>query len=400
MKFKLFNLLGIILLFGVIMACSKYELGNPAASTQADFTYTLTNDGNAPCEIIIENKSLNATAYTWDFGNGIVSTEKNPVITFDTPGLYAVKLTCTSESDVHYNNLTKTVAVNVKDPGAGAQQVLYFTTRSSSGGGVYYVILTDDEPIVQEFEQVDLSRPYNLAVDSVSRKVFVSDFNLKVIYSFDADGKNATRILDANVPGQEIVGAPEGLMVLDDKLYWGRPGGIYRCNIDGSNPEVFLNTDGGKPEYPIDMQYNPVDDRIYFVNDRTDYSGGYWSVKRDGTGLTEHIADIDGTAIEVNPDTGKVYLVIYGDSSSPIDENGVYMCNLDGSSLAKIGDYGSKATWGITIDHQRQKLLWGYKVSNSAPDGKILRSNLDGSDVEDWLVDVSPHAVHIAWIKL
>lgn len=247
----------------------------------------------------------------------------------------------------------------------------------------------DEAPIIQDFEQVDFSRPYGITVDSASRKVFVSDFNLKVIYSFDADGKNPKKILDASVPGQEIVGAPEALMVLEDKLYWGRPGGIYRCNVDGTNPEVFLLTEGGRPEYPIDMQYNPEDQRIYFVNDRTDYSGGYWSVKRDGTGLTEHIPDIDGTAIEVNPNTAKVYFAIYGDSSTSVAEDGIYVSNLDGSSLVKIGDYGSKATWGVAIDHTQEKLFWGYKISNSAPDGKIIRSNLDGSGVEDWLTELA-----------
>ncbi len=400
MKNILLNIMWIIALAGGIFACNKYELGDPPASTQANFSYTLTNDGNAPCEMILENISLNATGYFWDFGNGITSTEKDPTVAYDTPGLYTVTLRCTSDNDVYYNNLTKTVAVNIKDPLAGATQVLYFTTRTPSGGGVHFVIMGDEAPIIQDFEQVDFSRPYGITVDSASRKVFVSDFNLKVIYSFDADGKNPKKILDASVPGQEIVGAPEALMVLEDKLYWGRPGGIYRCNVDGTNPEVFLLTEGGRPEYPIDMQYNPEDQRIYFVNDRTDYSGGYWSVKRDGTGLTEHIPDIDGTAIEVNPNTAKVYFAIYGDSSTSVAEDGIYVSNLDGSSLVKIGDYGSKATWGVAIDHTQEKLFWGYKISNSAPDGKIIRSNLDGSGVEDWLTEVSPHGIHIAWIKL
>ena len=69
MKNKILNLLIMIpFLFG-ISACEKYELGNPPASTQADFTYTLSNNGNAPCEMTIPNKSLNAKGYLWDFGN-------------------------------------------------------------------------------------------------------------------------------------------------------------------------------------------------------------------------------------------------------------------------------------------------------------------------------------------
>ncbi len=402
MKNKILNLLIMIpFLFG-ISACEKYELGNPPASTQADFTYTLSNNGNAPCEMTITNKSLNAKGYLWDFGNGITSTEENPVVQFETPGIFSVKLTCTSENDVHYNTLTKTLAVNVKDPLAGQSQVLYFTTRTPSGGGVHFVVLNDEAPIVQDFvmDGVVLSRPYGIFADSGSKKVFVSDYSEGTIYSFNADGTNPQKILDVAVAGQEIVDSPEALMVIGDKLYWGRPGGIYRCNLDGTEAEVFINTDGMRPEYPIDMQYDAVSQKIYLVNDKTDFTGGYWSVNLDGSGLTEHVVDIDGTAIEVDFNAGKVYMAIYGSTPSPVEENGMYMCNLDGSSLVKFGDFGTKATWGVAIDHKREKLFWSYKISNSAPDGKIVRSNLDGSGLEDWVTEVSPHAMHITWIKL
>jgi DNA-binding beta-propeller fold protein YncE len=310
-------------------------------------------------------------------------------------------LTCTPENDVYYNKLVKTLVVNVKDPLAGFTQVLYFTSRGADGGNGHLVILSDEgQPVIQDFEKVPLERPYGIALDTVNAKVYISDYSLGVIYRYDADGKIPLKILDAVVPGQEIVDSPEALMVVGDKLYWGRTGGIYRCNLDGTNPEPFINTGTSAPEYPIDMQYDPFSNKIYLANDRTDYSGGYFTVNFDGTAMTEHILDIDGTAIEVNTNTGKVYLAVYAVDGTAVTENGIYMCNADGSSLGKIGDFGSKATWGMTIDHSRNKLFWGYKISNSAPDGKIIRSNLDGSGQEDWLTGVSPHAMQIAWIKL
>jgi DNA-binding beta-propeller fold protein YncE len=301
---------------------------------------------------------------------------------------------------VYYNKLVKTQVINIKDPLAGLSQVLYFSSRNPEGGGVHMVILNDDAPLVQDFDPVEFSRPYGLTVDTAHSKVYVSDYSLGIIYRFDADGKNPVRILDAAVPGQEIVDSPEALMVVGDKLYWGRPGGIYRCNLDGTNPEVFINTEGILPEYPIDMQYDEATGKIYLVNDRTDYTGGYFSVNFDGSGLTNHIPDIDGTAIEVDTETNKVYMTVYGVDGTTITDNGLYICNTDGSGLSKIGDFGSKATWGIAIDHERNKLFWGYKLSNSAPDGKIIRSNLDGSAQEDWLTGISPHAMYIGWVKL
>ena len=380
----------------MLSSCEEYEMGKPEASTVAEFTYTLSNNGEFPSIASFENKSINASSFVWNFGNGQTSTEANPKVTYEEPGFYTVTLTCTAENNVYYNKLVRTQTINIKDPTAGRVQVLYFSSRGPDGGGVHMVILDDLAPEVVNFDAVDLSKPYGLTVDTANSKVYVSDYSLGYIYRFDSDGKNAVRILDAAVPGQEIVDSPQGLMVVGDKLYWGREGGIHRCNLDGTSPELFIKTED---ENPIDMQYDEATGKIYFVNDGTDFSGGYFSVNFDGSELTNHIPSIDGTAIEVNTETNKVYMTVYDVEGSAITDRGLYICNTDGSGLAKIGAFGSKASWGITIDHERSKLLWGFKNSNSAPDGKIMRSNLDGSGLEDWLTGVSPHGMYIGWVK-
>ena len=393
------------LIFGLLIpilfiGCKEYTLGTPEASTVANFTYEMTNNGFAPCEVTFTYTSINATAYSWDFGDGRTSTELNPVVTFETPGLYSVKLICTPKNDLHYNQNVKTMVINVKDPDAGKVQVLYYTSRNPEGGGVHMVLLNDQAPQIQDFDPVELSRPYGIAVDTVNKKVYVSDYSLGYIYRFDSDGKNPERILDASVAGQEIVGSPQALMVIGDKLYWGSVGGVFRCNLDGSSPELYINTAGSPPEYPLDMEYDPGTDKIYLVNDKADYTGGYWTMKLDGSEQTEHILDIDGTAIEIYPETGKVYMAVYGSAGTAVEENGIFMCNLDGSSLSKIGDYGAKATWGVAVDKLRGKLFWSFKNTNSDPDGKIVRSNLDGTGAEDWLTGISPHAMKIVWVEL
>jgi len=399
MKIKLFYSLMFLFLLGIGNSCKETELGTPAASTVANFTYTATNNSLAPCEVTFTNTSLNAEGYVWDFGNGQTSTEANPTMTYDTPGFYNVKLTCTPvNSGLYYNQLVKTQVVNIKDPTGGKTQVFYFTSRGADGGNGHLVILNDDVPLVQDFEKTDMERPYGIAVDTTNNKVYITDYSMGAIYRFDSDGKNAEKILDANVPGQEDVGDPQGIFVLGDKIYWGRSGGIYKANLDGSNPEPhIINT---AIEYPLDMNYDAANNKIYMVNDKLDFSGGYFSVKLDGSELTNIIPDIDGTAIEVDFETGKTYLAIYGDESTIAKDNGIYTCNLDGTSLSMIGEYGSKATWGVAIDFTNSKLFWGFKISNSDPDGKIMRSNLDGSALEDWVIGVSPHAMTVAWVKL
>jgi hypothetical protein len=385
----------------LMTGCEDKELGNPLPSTVANFSYTMTNNGYAPCEVDFTNLSLNASGYHWDFGNGETSSETNPTITYDSVGIYSVSLTCASVNDVYYNKLIKSVLIIAKDPAALPKQVLYFTSRNPEGGAGHYVVLSDSTKQIIDFDPVDLNRPYGIAADTTSRKVFITDFNLGCIYSFDADGKNPDTILSINVPGQEIVDYPEGIFTKDNKIYWGRPGGIYRSNFDGTQPELHIEMSlTVAPEYPIDMQYDPVSDRIYFVNDRTDYTGGLFYIKFDEQNATPIIPDIDGTAIEVDFETGKIYMAVFAVDGSLITENGMYMCNLDGSELTKFGDFGAKATWGIAIDHEQDKLFWGYKISNSDPDGKIIRANLDGSNQEDWITGISPHAMQIVWIKL
>jgi hypothetical protein len=402
MKTILFTLITALSCLLLLTNCEKKELGNPLPSTVADFSDSITNNSIAPCTVYFTNKSILAKGYHWDFGNGKTSDIENPVTTYDTAGLYIVTLTCEPTNDVHYNSLVKTIILNIKDPNAGKVQVLYFTSRSSTGGSVHLVTLADNVPIVQDFDPTPdgWERPYGIAADTAHGKVYVTDFSLKLIYRFDADGKNPLKILDASVVGQEIVGEPEAIMVVGNKIYWGTPGGIGSANLDGSDPKMYINTGTTPPEYPVDMQYDPSTGKIYLVNDLAAYTGGYYSMNFDGTGIVEHLAGIDGTALELNTITGKAYMAVYATDGTAITENGIYMSNYDGSNLTKIGDFGAKATWGIAIDNVRNKLFWGYKISNSGQDGKIIRSNLDGSGQEDWIINVSPHAMQVVWIKL
>ena len=399
MKRNILYLIYFLSLITLAAGCKSKDMGTPLASTQANFSYVLNNQGYAPCEVTFTNLSLSAVGYSWDFGNGETSTEANPTTSYTIPGLYTVKLTCTPANTVYYNQSVKTLVVNVKDPLAGLTQVFYFTTRGTPGNG-HMVIMGDAPPVVQDFTPADMTRPYGIAVDTAHKKVYITDYSMQAIYMVNADGTEPRKILDAGVPGQELVGDAEAIFVLGDKIYWGRTGGIYRANLDGSNPEPFINTGGNPPEYPIDMQYDPATNKIYLVNDKTDYSGGYWSVNMDGTGLTEIIPAIDGTAIELDPRNGKTYMALYAAAGTVATENGIYMCNMDGTNIAKIGDYGTKATWGVTLDAKKNKIFWGVKNSNADPDGKIIRANLDGSNPEDWITGVSPHAMTIVQIKL
>jgi len=58
---------------------------------RADFVIENQN-GCAPLTVRFRNKSVDAETYRWDFGDGAVSEEKDPVYIYDEPGQYRVRL--------------------------------------------------------------------------------------------------------------------------------------------------------------------------------------------------------------------------------------------------------------------------------------------------------------------
>jgi PKD repeat protein len=60
---------------------------------EAGFSADLLS-GLAPLSVQFEDLSLNATSWEWDFGDGSAfSYEQNPIHVYNTPGVYAVRLT-------------------------------------------------------------------------------------------------------------------------------------------------------------------------------------------------------------------------------------------------------------------------------------------------------------------
>lgn len=61
----------------------------------ASFTIT-ENVGNRTGRVRFNNKSIGADFYHWDFGNGYISYEENPVVTYSEDGNYLIRLISTS----------------------------------------------------------------------------------------------------------------------------------------------------------------------------------------------------------------------------------------------------------------------------------------------------------------
>lgn len=93
----------------------------------AEFSFT-GGGCTAPCAILFDNTSTNATSYLWNFGDGTNSTVKNPTKTYDVGGTFSVSLTATGEG----GSATTTKLVLVQQ---SAQSQLPTANFTFSGGG-------------------------------------------------------------------------------------------------------------------------------------------------------------------------------------------------------------------------------------------------------------------------
>ncbi len=82
------------------------SLGCPDTLTKNSFIQTInpvanyipppTTVGCAPLTTQFTDATVGSTSWTWDFGDGNISTLQNPVHSYSNPGIYTVSLTSTS----------------------------------------------------------------------------------------------------------------------------------------------------------------------------------------------------------------------------------------------------------------------------------------------------------------
>lgn len=85
-------------------SCKKKE--TPAPILVADFTYS-GDSAMVPATVKFTNASVNATEYLWNFGDGSISTDKDPSRTYAVGGNFTVTLTAKGAGGTH--TITKTL---------------------------------------------------------------------------------------------------------------------------------------------------------------------------------------------------------------------------------------------------------------------------------------------------
>lgn len=95
-------------LTGTIILLSTFSCSDPPL---AEFSYEPSFNPEAGEEIVFMSEAEKADVFYWDFGNGEVSEEENPVMIFETPGDYTVSFSATNRFGS--NTAEKTLIINL-----------------------------------------------------------------------------------------------------------------------------------------------------------------------------------------------------------------------------------------------------------------------------------------------
>jgi PKD repeat protein len=90
---------------------------------------TNVSEGYAPLTVQFKDNSENAISFNWEFGDGTTSTDKNPIHTYSTAGIYTVNLTVSNEN----GSDSKSATINVLEITPSVPPVADFTTNVSEG---------------------------------------------------------------------------------------------------------------------------------------------------------------------------------------------------------------------------------------------------------------------------
>ena len=135
-----------ILTIGYFSSCNELEY--PEAGSIADLTPPSASFGTTPSqenyqEINFDNFSGSATDYSWDFGNGQTSTEKNPTVTYED-GRYLVSLTASDK--LGKSNIYEDSVIVVK-PTSTFQPTILNPGYDDEGDDIY---VTSKEPVTAD----------------------------------------------------------------------------------------------------------------------------------------------------------------------------------------------------------------------------------------------------------
>jgi PKD repeat protein len=117
----------------------------PPSAPGADFEADTATTGTAPVAVAFRDISTNTpTSRSWDFGDGTISTEKNPVHMYTSSGTYDVSLTATNSAGSSTTTRSELITVDSPLPnervtnGNCDSTTAWLTEGSAGNGGSWY----------------------------------------------------------------------------------------------------------------------------------------------------------------------------------------------------------------------------------------------------------------------
>jgi Tol biopolymer transport system component len=273
-----------------------------------------------------------------------------------------------------------------------AGRIAFVSTRDSFRGEVY-TMRTDGTGIVRlttnNAEETDLQ----WSPDG-TRLLFAKDTE---IYVMKADGTQQTRLTISGYADRSPTWSPDGRRIAYVSSAFRIEDQIFVMNADGSNPRQ-LTTD--LPINPQDLQWSPDGTEFVFAAP----TGGIYTLKADGTGLTDIAQDSTAESPAWSPDGEKIAFVSRRDGN---DE--VYVMNADGTEQALLSRNrynDADPTWSPDGSYI------AFTSTSDSARGEVYIMNADGSNprrvtnntVDEYTLAWSassstfPYAVHLPLI--
>lgn len=171
-----------LLLITCIPSCTKTE--NQKLPV-ADFSFS-PSSGYVPLYVSFNNTSDNAESFSWDFGNGDYSSERNPSTTYLNDGVYSVTLTAKNSSGT--NKITKSITVKKQPISVTIEDItiLDFPETDASGNN-WDNSFSGSYPDVY-FKIIDANSTTLYTYNTANRKENLRKFDLPSLFSAPANG--------------------------------------------------------------------------------------------------------------------------------------------------------------------------------------------------------------------
>ncbi|MGK0447174.1 MAG: PKD repeat protein [Polaribacter sp.] len=348
-------------------SCNDNEYPVPPASTVPMFDFFIDNEDLAPANVIFTNNSIvpadvgEATFY-WNFGDNTSSKEKSPVHLYKNPGVYIVSLVVSTATSLEIKEVIKTIVI--KDPSATGTPIYY-----TDGSQLYQALINDQVPVFSSVGGVNMQSSYNMALDTVHKKIYISDYGADKIYRANLDGSNFEDF-------RTDVDQPNGLSIdyQENQIYWDTSSGIQRGNLNDADVNQVENFVTGQSNDPDGLSVDVTNRKLYWIN----YNGDIGVKNLDGTGERILIAAVEGGTIKVIKDR------IYYDEYIGSGDIRLKSASLDGTNVTTIAVGIGRVVYGIGYDPDEDKIYWGDRSTDV-----LMRANLDGSNPETWFSSTS-----------